>query len=144
MSDIKKTARAVILIDNKVVLIKRKKYKDGVLIKEYYATPGGHLDENEKFEEAVIREVEEELGIKVKITRELLHEYNLDLNVDEKFFECEYLNGKIGTGIGEEWTKPDIEKYGSYEIIFEPIEEISNINLLPINIKRIIIEKYKN
>ena len=84
------------------------------------------------------------MGIKVKITSELLHEYNLDLNIDEKFFECKYIDGKIGTGTGEEWTNPDIEKYGSYEIIFEPIEEISNVNLLPVNIKKIIIEKYKN
>lgn len=143
MSDIKKTARAVILIDNKVVLIRRKKYNNGQLIKEYYVIPGGHLDENETFEEAVIREVKEELGIDVKITSELLHAYNEDLNIDEKFFECEYLSGKIGTGTGEEWTNPDIEKYGSYEIIFKDINEIKDINLLPINVKEIIIEKYK-
>ena len=51
MSDIKKTARAVILIDNKVILIRRKKYNNGEVIKEYYVIPGGHLDENETFEE---------------------------------------------------------------------------------------------
>ena len=144
MSDIKKTARAVILIDNKIILIRRKKYKDKELLKEYYVIPGGHLDEKETFEDAVIREVKEELGIDVRIRSELLHEYNIDLNLDEKFFECEYLDGKLGTGTGEEWTNPNIEKYGSYEIILERIDRIININLLPIGIKRIIIEKYKN
>ena len=142
MSDIKKTARAVILMDDKVVLIRRKRYKNGELIKDYYVIPGGHLDENETFEEAVIREVKEELGIDVKINIELLHEYNNDLNVDEKFFECEYLNGTLGTGIGEEWTNPNIEKYGSYEIIKASINEINNLNLLPVNIKKVILEKY--
>ena len=144
MSDIKKTARAVILMDDKVILIRRKRYKNGELIKDYYVIPGGHLDENETFEEAVIREVKEELGIDVKINIELLHEYNNDLNVDEKFFECEYLNGEIGTGIGEEWINPNIEKYGSYEIIKTSINEINNLNLLPVNIKKVILEKYKD
>ena len=144
MSDVKKTARAVILMDNKVILIRRKKYNNGEVIKEYYVIPGGHLDENETFEEAVIREVKEELGIDVKITSELLHAYNEDLNIDEKFFECEYLSGKLGNGIGEEWTNPNIEKYGSYEIIQSSIDEINSLNLLPVNVKKIIIEKYKN
>jgi len=144
MSDIKKTARAVILMDNKVVLIRRKKYNNGQLIREYYVIPGGHLDGNETFEQAVIREVKEELGIDVRITSELLHEYNEELNLDEKFFECEYISGEIGTGTGEEWTNPDIEKYGSYEIIYQSINEINDINLFPINMKKIIIEKYKN
>ena len=144
MSDIKKTARAVILIDNKVILIRRKKYNNGEVIKEYYVIPGGHLDENETFEEAVIREVKEELGIDVKINNEILHAYNEELNLDEKFFECMYLSGKLGTGIGEEWTNPDIEKYGSYEIILVEIDKIEDLNLLPMNVKKIIIEKYKN
>lgn len=144
MSDIKKTARAVIILDNKVVLIRRKKYNNGKLVRDYYVIPGGHLDENETFEEAVIREVKEELGIDVEITSELLHAYNEDLNIDEKFFECMYLSGKLGTGIGEEWTNPDIEKYGSYEIILVEIDKIEDLNLLPMNVKKIIIEKYKN
>lgn len=143
MSDIKKTARAVILIDGKVVLIRRKRYNNGELIRDYYVIPGGHLDENETFEEAVIREVKEELGIDVSITNEILHEYNEDLNIDEKFFECKYVSGKLGTGVGEEWTNPDIEKYGSYEIILVEIDKIEDLNLLPTNIKKIIIEKYK-
>ena len=144
MSDKKKTARAVILIDDEVILIRRKKYYNGEVIKEYYVIPGGHLDENETFEEAVIREVKEELGIDVEIKNELLHAYNEELNIDEKFYECEYISGKIGTGTGEEWTNPDIAKYGSYEIMHVSVNKINDINLLPLNLKKIIIEKYKN
>lgn len=144
MSDTKKTARAVILIDDKVILIRRKRYKNGELIRDYYVIPGGHLDGNETFEEAVIREVKEEIGIQVDIQKEILHEYNEDLFVDEKFFECKYLSGKIGTGTGEEWTNPDIEKYGIYEIVLQDINKVNDINLLPESIKKIIVEKYKN
>ena len=144
MADIKKTARAVILINNELVLIKRVKYNNGNVIKEYYVTPGGHLDEKETFEEAVIREVKEELGINVKIKSELLSMYNEDLKQEEKFYECEYVEGKIGTGIGEEWSNPNVEKYGSYEIVYVKPEELDNINLLPIEVKEKVIEKYKN
>ena len=143
MSDIKKTARAVIFEDEKIILIRRRKYLNGNLVKEYYVIPGGHLDESETFEETVIREVKEELGIDVKIKKELIHSFNNDLNIDEKFFECEYISGKIGTGTGEEWTNPNIEKYGSYEIVKYKINELENINLLPSEIKKIIIKEYK-
>ena len=144
MSDIKKTARAVILMDDKIILIRRKRFKNGELIRDYYVIPGGHLDENETFEEAVIREVKEELGIEVDVQKEILHEYNEDLSVDEKFFECKYIRGKIGTGTGEEWTNPDIEKYGIYEIVLQDVNKVNDMNLLPESIKKIIAEKYKN
>lgn len=144
MSDIKKTARAVIFDkDNKIILIKRNKYLNGKMIKEYYVIPGGHLDEKETFEETVIREVKEELGIDVVIKKELLHSFNNDLNIDEKFFECVYVSGKLGTGTGEEWINPNIEKYGSYEIVKYKVNELENVNLLPIDVKNLIIKKYK-
>lgn len=144
MSDIKKTARAIIFDENNnLITIRRKKYKDGNLIKEYYVIPGGHLDENETFEDAVIREIKEELGIEVSIKKEIIHLYNNDLKQDEIFFECEYIDGEIGTGTGEEWTNPDIEKYGSYEIIRCSIKELENINLLPKDIKKLLLNEYK-
>ena len=37
--------------------------------KNQYKLPGGGLDENESFEEAFIREVEEEVGCKVEIIK---------------------------------------------------------------------------
>ena len=143
MSDVRKTARAIIFENNKIILIKRRKFLNGKLIKEYYVIPGGHLDETETFEETVIREVKEELGIEVRIKKELIHSFNEELNIDEKFFECEYVSGILGTGTGEEWTNSNIEKYGSYEIVKYKISELENINLLPTDIKKLIINEYK-
>ena len=46
-------------------VIKRKDYQ------EYYTFPGGGLEENETPQEGVIREIEEEFGIKVKVIKKL-------------------------------------------------------------------------
>ena len=145
MADIKKTARAIIFNEqNQIILIKRIKYDKNVKVREYYVFPGGHLDEKETFEQAVVREVFEELGINVKIVKEIAHSFNNDLIQDEVFFECSYINGVIGTGTGEEWSNQDVQKYGSYEIYPVSLEEFKNINVLPVNIKKIVMEIYKN
>ena len=55
------------------------------------------------------------------------------------FFVAKYKSGKIGTGIGEEMTNINYEKYGAYIPEIIPIDEIKNIKLLPEEIKSIII-----
>ncbi len=139
-----KTGRAIIVINEnnikKIVTIKRTKFKEGEIDKVYYTIPGGHVENNETYEQATIREVEEELGITVNLKKEFLYLHNEDLNRDEKFFLCDILNGNIGTGTGPEWTNIDIEKYGKYEICLIELNEIDNYNLLPIELKQKLIE----
>lgn len=142
-----KTARAIIFVDeNKTnfISIKRTKYKDGVENKIYYTFPGGHLEGSETYEQAVIREVYEELGLKVSIIEEFTSIYNEDLNRDETFFICEILEGEIGTGQGPEWTNVNYEKYGKYEIEQININKMDAYNILPIEIKKKIENDYKN
>jgi len=138
----KKTGRAIIFKDNKLITIKRTKYdENGNIAKTYYTFPGGHLEDGEDFESATIREVEEELGIIVNITEKLCHIYNDNLKQEEEFFICKYMSGKIGTGTGEEWQNVDLAKYGKYEIEYIEKEKINEYNLLPVNVKKILIEK---
>lgn len=51
--------------DNEVLLIKRKNYP----YKDYWAIPGGFLKYNESVEEAAVREMKEETGFDVELTR---------------------------------------------------------------------------
>lgn len=54
---------------NKVILIKRKNYPVG------WAIPGGYVNYGESFEEAAIREAEEETSLKVTLLRQF-HTYS--------------------------------------------------------------------
>lgn len=128
------TSRGIIFkeVDNKkcIISIKRTKFKEnGEYV--YYTFPGGHVEENESFETAVIREIYEELGIEVSIEKLFKDIFNEDLKRRELFYICNYESGNIGTGNGEEWQNVDYEKYGKYEICYIPINEIPNYNLLP-------------
>lgn len=142
MNMIKKTGRAIIFNNSdEIITIKRTKYNEfNEIIKEYYTLPGGHLEKDESFEEATIREVKEELGIDVNIIKEVMSFYNEDLKQDEKFFLCKYVSGNIGTGIGEEWENQDYIKYGKYEIVYLNVNKLEEYNLLPIEIKQLIIK----
>lgn len=65
-----------IMRNNKILLLKRK----GTYGRGTWATPGGHLEFKESFEECAKREVREEVGIKIKnqlflaVTNDVLEE----------------------------------------------------------------------
>lgn len=59
------TTDGVLIEDEKVLLIKRKKEP----FKDKWALPGGFVEYGEKVEDAVIREVSEETGLKSEIER---------------------------------------------------------------------------
>ena len=55
---------AIIIKDNKILLMHR--IKDG---QEYFVFPGGGIKENESEEDAIIREIKEELSLDAKIDK---------------------------------------------------------------------------
>jgi len=57
------TVDGILLKDDKILLVKRAIYP----FSGYWVLPGGHVDYGERLEEALKREMKEELGIKVKI-----------------------------------------------------------------------------
>ena len=54
-----KTARAIIVDDGKVLVFFRRRIRNDVEV-IYYSLPGGHLEDGETYEDAVIREVKED------------------------------------------------------------------------------------
>ncbi len=120
-------------------VIKKKDFQD------YYAFPGGGLEEGETLEEGVIREIKEEFGINVEVIKKLYEMESNKLNQKEYFFLCEYIDGEFGTGDGPEFNNdPKYIECGEFlpEIIKE--EEIKNLLLLPPEIKEKFVEDIKN
>jgi len=91
----KLTVDGIIKKDNKIVLIRRKFDP----FKDFWALPGGFVEFNEKTEEAVIREIFEETGLKTRIIN-LFGVYS-DPMRDPRghtvsiVYELEILNGKM-------------------------------------------------
>lgn len=134
------SVRGIIQKDDGIILIHRIKMKENGTYREYYVVPGGKMENGENEEDTVIREVHEEIGIKIKPLRKIF-EYDSDYdNSIQKFYLCEYLKGKIGTGNGPEIKSNKLDKE-----IFEPIiikkDEINKINLVPEEIKNIILSE---
>lgn len=123
----RQAVRGIIIENNRVLLIKREK-----LQKIYWVFPGGGVEEGETNEEALIREMEEEVGVKVKIIS-LYSKCSIFFEEQVKkefFYFCQIKDGKIGTGNG-----PEFQKNNTYEgtHIFEwvPVEKIDTLNVYP-------------
>lgn len=120
-------------------VIKRKDYQ------EYYTFPGGGLEENETPQEGVIREIEEEFGIKVKVIKKLYEIKSEKFNQLEIFYLCEYISGTFGTGTGPEFSNdPKYIDSGKYLPEIIPQDKIKDILLLPQNVAKMFLEDLEN
>lgn len=109
----RQAARGIIIEDNKILLIFSEKFKD-------YKLPGGGLEKNENFEQALLREVKEETGLSVKIESffeetiefDEAQEIGMDyFKMYSKYFICKKLekNSQIISEIGSKsmWVNID-------------------------------------
>ena len=104
------SSRAIIIENNSLLTMFRRKIKDGKT-KEYYVIPGGGLEEGETLEENVKRELKEEFNIDIEVLGFLgKEEYD---NTIEYYFHCKIINGEPKLG-GEELDRMTEENY--YEI----------------------------
>ena len=99
-----KTAAAIIEFpNNKILLIKR----GTVVFRGYWALPGGKVEAGETVEQAVIREVGEETGLKVEILRKIgeYHESGVNNGIEYDYyptcFLVKHVEGKIRRQMGE-------------------------------------------
>lgn len=133
------SVRGIVNYNDKIVLIHRIKTKDDGTVRDYYVTPGGKIEENESHDEALRREIKEELGIEIEIKNLCLELDDRDYNDSfQYFYNCNYKVGELGTGDGPEFT--DKENYkGVFEIVLVDKKEISKLNLVPEKIKEILV-----
>ena len=76
----RKVTRAILLNDKNEVCLLKIFGNDIFGVRDYFETPGGGVDENETFEEALVRELDEEVGVSSSIIMflgEVVDYYNL-------------------------------------------------------------------
>lgn len=123
-----KTARAIIIEDDKLLVFFRRKIKDGREI-TYYAIPGGHVEKGDSLEETVIRELKEEMNLDIEIL-EYLGKLSVD-NREEHYYYAKIVGGELKFG-GEELERNSYDNY--YEIRWLPISELDNSDIKSIDL----------
>jgi 8-oxo-dGTP diphosphatase len=104
---------AIIKRDKQYLIVQRNKNKHLGLKWEF---PGGKVHENENFEEALKREVQEELNITINIRKKIAEEGYKDETIDIllHYYLCSQKNGTIKLSEHENlaWVeKKNFEKY---------------------------------
>ncbi len=117
------SARAVIIEDNKLLVMFRRKIKDGK-VNEYYVIPGGGIEENETPKMAVLRELKEELSVDIEVM-EYLGENERE-NGKDIYFSCKILSGYPTLG-GEELDRMTKENY--YEPMYIDLSKLDEYNI---------------
>lgn len=136
------SVRGIIEKDDGIVLVHRIKKNSDVEVRDYYVVPGGKMESGESEEETVKREVFEELGIHVSVGTRLIEIQNDFDDSVQVFYECEYVDGVLGTGTGPEFTNHD-EYYGVYKIEIIKYEDLEKTNLVPEKVKSFLSENRK-
>ena len=124
--------RAIICMEDGIVLIHRKKEVSGE-IREYYPLPGGGIEEKESLEEALYREIKEELGIVVKINKQIYK--IIDDTSVQHIFLCDYVSGELGTGNGPEFNSLEYQKSGQYIPEIINFKDLKSTNIVPAELK---------
>ncbi|MCI0519166.1 MAG: NUDIX domain-containing protein [Chloroflexi bacterium] len=112
-----RSAAVIISADNQVALIER--LRGG---RRYYVFPGGGINAGESPVEAMIREVHEELGVRVAAGRLLA----VIARRGEKqyYYLARILSGEFGSGAGPEMRGLYPPERGTYRAVWLPIDRL--------------------
>lgn len=134
MTEIKKQNRAGVLIfkDQKILVFHRIKQAGPVA--EFYAIPGGSIEEDETAQQAAVRELQEELGLEIDLGPLFLHCVN-DKR-DEYYFLADTWSGVPVLG------GPELAMHCStnqYNVKWLTVEQLKVANLYPEKLKDVLI-----
>jgi ADP-ribose pyrophosphatase YjhB (NUDIX family) len=134
----KKDDRARALIQNKDDILLIQRVRAGEI---YYVLPGGHIEDGEDAETAVVREVEEETSLRVRIIKKLESLLDKDTTTHHIYL-CEYISGvpRLATD------SPELTKESGvnvYTPMWKSKTEISDLPMWPAEVKQFLINYFK-
>jgi 8-oxo-dGTP diphosphatase len=130
---------AAILIENRqICLIERLRAE-----KHYFTFPGGGVEEGETPEQAVVREIMEELGLQIKIERLVAEVWFR--GSQQLHFLVKRIGGTFGTGTGEEYTPPlpDDPHVSTYLPIWMDFADLAEKPVLPREMAKLVLDAQK-
>lgn len=130
-------AVAIIVNDGKVLLIHRVSHG-----KEYHVFPGGGVEKDETIEQAILREVQEETSLEVKIEK-LLYHHIYDDSTEQFFYLCRYVSGEPKLGDGNEARDMKEGNDNFYDPVWYEIKGLPQLLLYPLEIRDWFIEDTK-
>ena len=130
------SCRAIIIKDSKILLIHR--FKNG---EEYWVFPGGHIEAGESFDQALSREIQEELSLEViEIGKQF--PYNHPNGTAELFAYCRVSDGKPQLGGPEQQIASQQDRYEPGWLDLQIALGLDN--LYPIPVRDALRQKYAN
>ena len=105
---------AIIKKDNLYLIVQRNKHKYLGLKWEF---PGGKVESGETFEEALLREIEEELSIVINVYEKIAEEKYKDnkINIILHYFLCSQKSGTIKLNEHEDFAWIEKKDFGKYD-----------------------------
>ena len=129
----RRSVRAIIVDDGRIALIERRRGGD-----LFYVFPGGSIERGESARQALVREVEEELGVHVE-PQYMVAEVTFSDRI-QTFWLAEIRGGQFGTGTGPEMTERPTEAYGTFRPIWMPVSEIPRHAVRPARIAQAVVD----
>jgi 8-oxo-dGTP diphosphatase len=116
---------AIIKNENTYLIVQRNRDKYLGLKWEF---PGGKVEPNESFQEALLREIHEELNIDINIHEKLAEEKYKDseINIVLHYFLCSIKDGTIKLNEHEAMSWVDKKSFGKYDFV-EGDENITSL-----------------
>ena len=123
----KQVVAALIVRENKILVCQRTRHQPMPLKWEF---PGGKIEPGETAQAALIRELEEELGIVARIGPEIetiRHRYKSGASVELHFFLVEEFSGEIQNRIFRDVRWAEKEELPDYDFLEADVELVKEI-----------------